>query len=280
MPSFYIKSPSDRRHAQKLWADYWVKESLKMAFKDIGWTESEIAKRADLGMLLFNGRPHRIKSRKKIVWLYNQPSYVDPNALKKYHVVYALSSKHATWLNKFNLKVRLLLSATDMKYKPSNVVPDYDILVMGNVTSERLLAVKELKNHCKIGIVGQGWDDVKDLWIDEYWDHNDYAGLFSRAKLTLYIHRADTLQWEHVAIRVLDIIASTNNLVLADSLGINRDYGLQLPLYEGPGQVVSLLQNDDIRLHIIERARQVIMDKHTFHHRAEQINEDFVRGHL
>lgn len=278
MPSFYIKSPSDRRHKQALWADYWVKESLKKAFRNIGWIESEIAKRADLGLLLFNGRPHQVKSKKKLVWLYNQPSHVDPKAMEKCHMLYALSSKHEAHLKQFNLKTRLLLPATDMIYEPKAIEPDYDIMVMGNVTSERLAAVKQLKDQFKVGIVGQGWDELSEMCIGEYWDHNNYAGLFSRAKLTLYIHRPDALEWHHVAIRVLDIMAASNNLVLTDSPGVNEDLGLNVPLYEGPDQVKGLLQDETARLFMVERARKVIMDKHTFHHRVKQIDEDFVRG--
>lgn len=273
--NFYIQSPSDDHHKPTWWADYWVKHALSTELHNYDNHYSSRANKADYGLLLFNGRHRTIKSRISSIWVYNLPSQIDLEKCKKYDIVYALSSSHYQYIKDKHRNVKLLLPATNKAFSKQAQHKDIDILLMGNRTDERQQMIERFRSKHKVRIVGQGWQGYEDLVIAEYWPNSDLSSLFRRSKLSLYNHKPDALRWNHVAIRVLDILACSDCLVLTDSKGLQDDLAIDIPLYAGEEQVKELLTDNVQRLGLNKKAQAIISEKHTFKHRVEQILADY-----
>jgi len=283
--SIKIYSPSDRDQLHgKWWGDYWAREHLHEAFGKRGWDISQ--DKADVSLLLRGSECFLSESPTKAIWIYSHPHASEHKKfLEEFNYVYTLSHKHARILEQIRPDVKVLLPATAKTYKKSDSLEKpYDIVIVGNsAKSRRVAIVKKLiaTNKYKIGVVGSFWENHIDqkYIIASYWENDKYSELFNQATLTIYTHADDMRDMDFVAIRVLDIIACSDCMIICDKNEGLEALGLgDIPQFANFEELESLadyyLSHPEERKEKMGRWRRLIQRHHTFDCRVEQITND------
>ena len=239
-----IISPSDReKNNPTEWGDYWVKVDLQEEFKRRGYDVVEEG--ADVDFFLF-GTPWWGKSctaKQRLCWIYSHPDVArkpkSDEFLKQFDHIFVLSSHFLEFMKTKYKNSSVLLGGTSKKFKDREAPPIYDVVFMGNTGKPRRVeALKKLVslNKYRIGIVDPKWG--------KYIEPNDkvdilpcvsnraYTNFFNKARVTFYIGHEDMRLEGFVAVRILDIFASSECLCLSEQNAGLDEYFSYVPQFE------------------------------------------------
>jgi len=271
------------------WGDYWFKRHLRHIIQDAGCRTVAKTGRADASLLLA-GRFQPSRSSVRSVWIYGNVSCIGDQELKTYfHYVYTLSDKYTQILQGRGIKCDTLLSATPEVYDPLPCHLRDEVIYMGSVKdyepSHRYATLRYLAEAkvCRVNVVGEGWKSLVKgnlCLLQSYWARKIYRELFSQYKIGVYAHAHDLVSWDFVALRILDMLATGNCLVLSDyNEGVKAMFGDLIPMYKDARELVVLtkyfLKNEQERVERWEKARKLIRERHLLKYRAERIIHDF-----
>jgi len=287
-----ILSPSDLdENTGHWWGDHWVKQDLLRELQKLGWRPVEADKQATVSLTLC-GAPLLSSSPIRAVWIYSHPS--KSGALKEvlnrnnFDLVYTLSEKHLKIIQNVRQDAKILFPYAAKNYKRVNKKYTHDVVLLGNASKEmRVRCIKRLSNtnRFRLGIAGSAWRSMvgrhlkREEFLRDYWDNDKYSEFFGQAPLTIYAHHPDMKDMNFVAVRVLDIIASSDCLVLCDENHGLGELGLDmLPTFKSDLDIVGMvdhyLAHPQERQQKIEEARKVIRLRHTLELRAKQLSAD------
>ncbi len=275
--------------AQRKWGDYWFKRDLKHGFHANWYRTVTKTTSADASILL-QGKFHTSTALVKALWICGNVERVSLRDTKLYFdVVYSLSDKYTEIMRQKGVECTTMLPATDHVYEPLTDNPKNEIIYMGNVKEDaswdRFNYIKALSQSkaCRVNVIGDGWKRWKTRIprvnrLYTYHPHRRYNELFSEYKLALYIHAEDMVPWNFVALRVLDMLATGNCLVLSNyNPGITEIFGNTIPMFKNSRELVALtkyfLKNENERKERWQAARKIIQEKLLFKDRAKQIGE-------
>lgn len=275
------------------WGDYWFKRHIRGAFELAGVKTVTKTGWADVSLNL-QGQFWASKSPVRAVWVCGNVKRIKAHDYKHYYdLVYTLSDKYTEILTEKGVECKTMLPVTEDVYEPLHA-PTEDLVYMGALKDGEywdrytyIAALSEAK--MRVNVVGDGWKKYRFRLpymnrLYTYHPHKYYRDLFSTHRLGLYIHAPDMKEWEFVALRVLDMLASGNTLVISDyNKGIEKIFGDVIPMFKSPKECLQLvkyfLKNEEERKERLAKARQIILDKRlTYGGVAERMIPDFERA--
>ena len=249
-----IVSPSDtdsERMKIRL-GDYWVQHDLNEEFKSRGY---EIVEgKADVDIYLFGTMNYLNKSTapRKILWIYSHPAIIQSRSAQfkqfatKFEHIFVLSNSFIKNVQNRGVNCSVLLGGTSKQFVPRKKDPEFDLIFVGNSSKPaRVQAMRHLiaTNKYKICVVGGRWDTVlgdslkKVDYRGPYVDNQNLGELFNEAKLSFYSSHEDMRLEGFVAVRIMDIFASSENLCISDSNKGLKDIYSNIPTFSSPKEL-------------------------------------------
>jgi len=245
-----IISPSDRdRNNPTEWGDYWVKVDLQEEFLRRGYEVVEEG--ADVDFFLF-GTPWWGKTctaKQRLCWIYSHPDVARQSKsdefLKQFDHIFVLSSHFLDFMKTKYTNSSVLLGGTSKKWKDRDALPIYDVVFMGNPGKPRRVeALKKLVslNKYKIGIVDPKWgkhiEPNEKVHILPCVNNREYSDFFNKSRLTFYIGHEDMRLEGFVAVRILDVFASSECLCISEQNNGLDAYFSYIPQFESLDDLV------------------------------------------
>jgi len=260
-----IIAPSDGAKNETWWADHWVKRDLEIEFAKRN--HSVVDCNADLDFYLFGSyaQADKITAPIKFCWIYSHPDIVQDNFTAQFNHVFVLSKP-------LLLKVAnstLLFGGSSKTLVPRKEKAKYDLVFMGNTGSlkriETLKYLIDLKKY-KIGLAGAGWDTVLGSQIEgvdykgPYIDNAKLGEFFNQGLLSFYTGHEDMRKEGFVAVRILDIFRSSENLCISETNAGLHEMFRNIPMYGSKEflapQIDWFLEHPDERERVALRCRQ------------------------
>lgn len=208
---------------------------------------------------------------------------IHPDCVEKYKSI----GVEASYLN-FAFNPRLFPSKL-----PEQVEP-YDVSFIGTThlisytyryESFRNVLVPIVLSGQKVNIWGWGWLEDKPLllqhfgmsipddWINGYLPYKETAGIYQQSKIALGIQNAR----DQVSQRTFEILGSGAFMIASRTEELQRLFKdrKEIALTDSPEETLELvryyLQHPYLRYTIGQRARQKILNQHTYHHRLAEV---------
>lgn len=282
-----VASPSAK--VAEHWGDWHLAEGLARALGRSGHrarvqtladADSDASRLADLHLVLRGlARVPRVDGQRHALWIISHPEDLDPEEIDAADVVFVASEAYAQALRaQTSTPVVVLLQATDPdRFKPVPPVPRHvhPLTVVGR---SRDVLRPMVRDAVSIGlrpaIYGSGWTGLVDpeLIIADHVANSDLPAVYSSAGVVLNDHWGTMRRWGFVSNRVFDVLACGTPLASDHMPEITELFGDLVPTWETPeelGEVVAALQADpDPARSRAARAREIVLQGHTFDHRA------------
>jgi hypothetical protein len=285
--------PPDQRRAEN-WGDYHFGRAMQRALQRRGhptrvrfrnqWT-SGAARHADAVVHICGLRERPTDpAQVNVLWIISHPTLVTDAQVAANDLVYAASDRFASDLaDRTGRRVGVLHQAADpQRFRPMDGGPAHQVLIVAGRRSERRPTVDELTpTPLDLAVYGHGWTADELAPRHHRGDHvpNDrLAAYYAAADIVLNDHWADMLEWGFMTNRLYDAAAS-GAFVLSDHLDeIEDEFDGGIATYrDGPDlrrQVARYLADPDARASMARRAREAVLARHTFDHRAATLLED------
>ncbi len=131
----------------------------------------------------------------------------------------------------------------------------------------------------QLSIYGRGWDafaETRPCWRGEVLPR-DVPALYARHRLVLDDANHVTAPWGSVNTRILDALAAGALPISNGLLGCHDMFDRDFPVFHDAAsardRVVALLADDPRRQQLVNRYRAMVLARHTFAHRADQLLE-------
>ena len=260
-----VIAPSDGAENETWWADYWVKRDLEIEFARRGY--EVVSESADLDFYLFGayGRFDKVTAPIKFCWVYSHPDFMQDNFAAQFDHVFVLSK---ALLSKVSNST-LLFGGSSKTFIPRKEKAKYDLVFIGNTGSpKRVETIKylvDLKKY-KIGLAGGGWDNalrgkISDVdYKGPYVDNAELGEFFNQGLLSFYTGHEDMRKEGFVAVRILDIFRSSENLCISETNAGLHEMFRNIPMYGSKEflvpQIDWFLEHPDERERVALRCRQ------------------------
>lgn len=256
-----IPRKHDRRKES---GDYWVMKELQKEFKKRGY---EIVKEnADLDFYLFGyyAFADNMTAPRRMCWVYSHPNSVKQKKWKEFSKqfehIFVLS-------NTFKVdNSSVLLGASSKEFVPRTEEPEYDIMFVGNPGKpERVKLMNYLVSldKYKICMAGGSWkgkiinETDKLTHAARYIPNEKLGEFFNKGKLSFYSAHEDMRREGFVAVRILDIFRSSENLCISDDNHGLKDIFRFIPTYK---DMMELEERIDIFLQFSEARKMVALE--------------------
>lgn len=260
-----IIAPSDGKPDELWWADYWVKVDLQIEFLKQG--HQIVDKNPDLDFYLFGDHAHSasLTAPRRFCWLYSHPDKIRENFTSQFEHVFVLSRTLLSQVNNSSL----LLGASSKQFTPRQTDPQYDLIFVGNSHKpKRVEIIKHLiqLDRYKICLAGGAWPKALGPLIHKvdykgpYIDNAQLGQFYNQGLLSFYSAHGDMRRHGFVAVRILDIFRSSENLCISDdNIGL-RDIFRGIPTYTDKKHLAKqldwFLHRPTARDHITQDCRQ------------------------
>ncbi len=223
-----------------------------------------------------------VPSKINLMWLISHPDEVSFSELDKYDHVFVASNSYTDMLrSRLGDRVSTLLQCTDPNlFYPEEAgdlsVPE--VLFVGNSRGVRRPIVDDaLQMGIDVGVYGQMWEGIipQTNVLGDYIPNDGLRAYYSNAKIVLNDHWPDMKRGGFVSNRVYDAGVCGATIVSDDVSGLREIFGDAVITYDGPEDLlhtVENLMNDRGTRHAVgEQLRQLVLAKHTFTHRVQEI---------
>lgn len=288
-----IKCPAPRRSEAPFWGDFHLAKSLARALRKRGYCVridllDEWYERRALGddvVIVLRGLSEYDPSPDQInlCWLISHPTKVTDGELENYDHVFVASETYAERLAaRISKPVTTLLQCSDpYVFHPvsnSNIGDAADLLFVGNSRRQRRKIVDDaLEAELPIEIYGREWDGIIDssLVRGELIENHDLHAYYGKAKIVLNDHWPDMAANGFVSNRLFDV-ALSGGFAISDNFAGKELFGDAVVTYGEPHelreQCAKWLADDEGRKAKAEAFREIVLNAHTFDHRAAELH--------
>lgn len=211
-------------------------------------------------------------------------SWCENPAVSDYDLLLASSLKAARFMSERTGKlVHVMRIATNPKrfdFNLRSILPTWDIVFTGSYWhSDRDIvdALVELPNHLRIAVFGKHWEHVHKLakWHKGFVPYEQLHSVYSQTAIVIDDSNHVTKEWGAANSRVFDALAA-GCLVITNSASVSDEVfdGL-LPVYRNPTHLAELvemyLEDEEARLSLQKRLRDIIIKMHQYKHRAIEL---------
>ena len=285
-----IKCPVPSYSEAPAWGDFHFAQSLARALRDQGFGVrvdllpewySDRSCGDDVVIVLRGLSEYSIDpSQINIAWLISHPELVSVDELSQYDHVFVASESHSkTLAAQCECPVGVLLQCSDPSVFriPEACPPDSieDILFVGNTRGQQRTAVSfALAAGLPLSVFGRGWANEipPENFAGELVANSRLHLLYGAAKIVLNDHWPDMAAKGFISNRIFDVALSGGVVVSDDCVGLREIFGDLVPEFSDSASLRSiclrLLDDPARRLDISTRLRSLVLDAHTFSHRA------------
>jgi spore maturation protein CgeB len=293
-PRAAIKIPVPKEKVRAQWGDTHFGEGLASALTALGMpTEVHILPEWDAparqaadvvihvrGLTRYTPKSAHVN----VIWIISHPDDVSVRECEKYDLVLVASRQYADWLRpQLEAPVVYLPQATDARrFRPVARQEELasEVLFVGNTRGQRRPAVDwAVEAGLPLVVYGEGWDgSLPPRFVrGSHFPNERLAQLYSSADLVLNDHWPDMREQGFISNRIFDALASGAVVVSDRVAGLGETFGDLVPTYSNAVEledvIRSLLKDEERRAGISRAASALVLEQHTFAHRAERIIE-------
>ncbi|RAP52861.1 MAG: hypothetical protein BZ138_02235 [Methanosphaera sp. rholeuAM270] len=224
----------------------------------------------------------------KIAWLRNWfERWVENPSFSKYDIVLASSQYACDYVRQTTRKEAILFplaSDTEMFNEDMESDADYecDYCFTGSYWDAKREIIDYLDPESvdyKFHLYGANWIKVPNL-ADYSWGfvkYEDIPKVYASTKLVIDDANHVTKEWGSVNSRVFDSLSSGKLIITNGSKGNQEIFGGKIPEYHSREELTDVLNyylsNPHERDKKIEELRGIVLDKHTYRHRADTLKQ-------
>jgi spore maturation protein CgeB len=273
------------------WGDYHFARGLQRQLERRGhptrihlleeWNRAPSA-RADVAVHLHGLSDHRPRpSQLNALWIISHPDRISPQVCDRYDIVFVASQTFAAGLaGRVRVPVVTLEQATDPeRFVPDPTGPIHDLLFVANTRGVRRAIVDDLLPTVhELAIYGQGWTaEIVDP-VHVRADHvpNDVLNrYYSSARVVLNDHWPDMRANGFLSNRLYDALACGACVISDEVVGLDETFEGTILSYKDRDELRRLvdmyLSDAEARRALGERGRAIVLERHTFGHRIDQL---------
>ena len=282
--------------------DYYTAHELGEALEALGYRVSYLERHRgrwrdvdpsiDVVIALLDGFPlHEAPSHvASVAWVRNWTErWVEHPWFDDYDVVFASSARSQQIIESRSHQVAHLLplATNPDRFHPTEPRPELatDVVFVGNHWgAERGLvpALADLGGDVQVKVFGKGWGSIPEVarLHDGRLPYGRLPAAYSSAGVVLDDTAGPTKPYHAVNGRVFDALAC-GAVVLSDNAeGVREVFDGEFPVWaDGPSlrdQVRGLLDDPDRARRLAERYRRLVLERHTYCRRAEQIRDRLI----
>lgn len=297
--SLVVASPPIRTGAK--WGDWALasglarsltREGATATVRDLSSTDDPRTRSDDV-LLVLRGltRVPRTPGQRHVLWIISHPDDVTSEECDEADLILAASGLLAEHLRAItNTPVEVFLQATDhRRFRPLPLQPrnQHDITVVANTRGVYRRSVRDaLEAGLRPAIYGRGWDDLvdRDLIAARHVPNDQLPAVYASAGVLLNDHWDDMRRWGMISNRLFDATASGTPVVSDDIDGLDELFGGAVATYRTPDElaatVAELLADPEEARRRAGAARALVLERHTFDHRARSLIEILTRHGL
>lgn len=287
-----IKISAPSREVADSWGDLHFANQLGEALYKFGWNyqvhcqDEWYSHEADINLVI-RGR-HRFDIKKSnaklnLLWLISHPDRVPSDEYNDYDHIFIASDYYVNKVQRItNKPVSSLLQAVDLNVfndTVSKVALPKPVIFVGNSRKVYRPIVKwAIDSGVDFAVWGKDWEE----YIDKKYIYGEYI---PNSVVSSYYHSSLILlndHWESMANngfisnRIFDASASGSFIISDYVRGMENVFGDSIVVARSQQQFSELidlyLNNDELRLEKIDKAKNIVKNHHTFLHRAEVID--------
>lgn len=284
-----IKSPNPIGGYE--WGDYYFAIALKKALEKKGfnvvvhefekWYNDE---GEDIVIVLRGKKEYSPKKEHiNVMWNISHPELVSLEEYALYDAVFVASVNYAEILHKkLDMLIKPLLQCTDPEvfYPKFNKDCVEDILFVGSTRNLFREIIKDILNtHHDFTVYGEGWNEFIDKkYIKGSFIPNDVLNqYYSSCKILLNDHWQEMKELDFPSNRLFDALAC-GTFVISDNIGsASTLFEDSIVTYDNEKDLSEkidyYLNNEYERNKKSELGKKIVLSKHTFDHRVEEIIE-------
>ena len=281
------------------WGDWHLAEALARSLRALGQdvvvqtydqADSLVARSRDLHLVLHGlGAVRRTAGQHHIVWVVSHPETLDVAECDAADLVVVASPRFAEHLRaQSGTPIEVLLQATDPeRFRPRPPTPEHrhPVTIVAKTREVlRPVVADALAAGLRPAIYGSGWKHLVDpsLVVADHVDNDELAVVYSSAGVVLNDHWDTMAGWGFVSNRIFDVLACGTPVISDEVAEIRELFGDAVPTYRTSDELGELVRKalDDPRAarRRAQVGRAMVLEHHTFHHRARQLL-DLVEQH-
>lgn len=290
LPSVAIVTGVSNLRMRQRWGDHHFGIGTAKALRRAGW-RARVLVRAELDqhdlaaadlVLLLAGRValERVAGTPTVAWVISHPDTVAAADLDGLDAAFVASDRFARVLGDQGVHAAALHQCTDpQRFRPTPGGPDHRLLFVGNSRGvrRRILAdlPDELPAGAELAVYGYGWEpdllDPAHLRGDHV-PNDELPAYYSGADVVLNDHWDAMRELAFPSNRLYDASACAAAVVSDHVDGLDELFDGAVTTYRDPaalaGALERLLGDAGLRRELGERAREVVLARHTFDHRV------------
>jgi glycosyltransferase involved in cell wall biosynthesis len=295
--AFTVAAPSEKVAAR--WGDWHLAQAFARSLEKLGHVvrvqtfdhSDDLAVRAaDVHVVVRGLRSvRRSPGQAHVLWVISHPEHVSERECDDADLVLVASARFADELRtRTRTPVEVMLQATDVgRFNPRVVDPEHahDVAVVAKSRDVFRPAVEAaIAGGLRPAIYGSGWEQFvdKELLVRDYVANDELPVVYSSVRVLLTDHWETMNAWGFVSNRLFDALACETPVISEDLPEVDE-------LFEGT--VLTFRNATDLRALVdatladpaaararAARGRAIVVARHTFDHRAEQL-VDALRRH-
>jgi hypothetical protein len=282
------------------WGDWHLAQAFARALERLGHVvhvqtfdarDAPAARACDVRLVVRGLRPvARAASQAHVLWIISHPDDVDVSECDAADLVLVASERFAAALRtRTRTPVAVLLQATDSKrFRPVPAARDHlhDVAVVAKSRDVYRGAVRDaIEAGLEPAIYGSGWEAFVDprLIRSSHVPNEDLAVVYSSIGVLLNDHWDDMRENGFVSNRLFDALACATPVISDDMPEIATLFDGAVLTYQGTelGTLVASVLADPAGSRArAARGRDIVLEHHTFDHRAREFLEFLVRHDL
>jgi len=280
--------------------DYYTGHELGDALAGLGWRVSYLERQGNrwydpdptievvialLESFDIRRLPRRLVT---IAWVRNWAErWLDQAWFDDFDLVFASSARIADLVRERSAKVASILpiATNPERFHPQPVDPEQacDVLFVGSYWGQHRAVVDALPalaaSGASVHVYVRGWEQVPSFAAIHrgFLDYDQIPAAYASADIVVDDAASSTLPYGSVNSRVFDALATGAVVVSNGVLGVEELFGPSFPTWTSAADLVDLVgrlrADPDRTAALAARDRSVVLERHTYRHRAAQVRD-------
>jgi hypothetical protein len=280
------------------WGDWHLADALAASLRRRGQevvlqtadrADDPAGRSCDVHLALRGLHPVRpTAGQRQVLWVISHPEMITDDELAGADLVLAASPRFADHLRtRTDTPVDVLLQATDHRRfhpRPPDPAHRHDVTIVAKSRDVlRPIVADAVAAGLRPHIYGGGWSGLVDpeLVVADHVDNDLLPTVYSSAGVVLTDHWGTMRAWGFVSNRLFDVLACGAPVISDPVEGLDELFDGAVLEYGTPAELRDLvdrvLADPAAARARSDRGRRVVVAKHTFDHRAEQLLDSLSR---